>query len=137
MILRQAMLLIFVVVIITSCKSENQQYENPVEVAPATHYEYMVGLGYGFLGKAVQITIDGREVISVVGTNEIEQHAQLQGTKMLASGSSPKKEIMVGVLIDGKRTYEETIDLSYGMYVHIYQERAGLRVYNTHFLVYE
>ena len=132
-----AMLLVYVLVLITSCKRETQQHEEPVATDPTPQYEYKVGLGYGFLGKEVQVTIDGREVISVVGTDEIEQYAQLQGTKMLASGSSPKKDITVRVSVNGGEPYEQAIDLSAGMFVHVYQERTGLRVFNTRFLVLE
>jgi len=83
----------------------------------------------------VQVTIDGREVISIVGTDDIEQYAQLQGTKMLASGSSPKKDITVRVTVDGGESSEQAIDLSAGMYVHVYLEPTGVRVYNTRTLV--
>jgi hypothetical protein len=117
--------------------SESIGQVEPVEVNPGLQYEYKVGLGYGFLGKAVQVAIDGREVISVVGTDEIEQYAQMQGTKILATGSSSEKKITVQVIIDGGEPFEQVIDLSAGMYVHVYQERTGLRVYNTQFLVLE
>ena len=137
MIFRYATLLVSVLALITSCKSETQRHEEPMATDPMTQYEYKVGLGYGFLGKEVQVIIDGREVISVVGTDEIEQYAQLQGTKVLASGSSPKKDITVRVTIDGGQPYEQAIDLSAGMFVHVYQERTGLRVYNTRVLVLE
>jgi hypothetical protein len=81
--------------------------------------------------------IDDREVISVVGTDEIEHYAQLQGTKMLATGSSPKKDIMVRVTVDGGQPYEQTVDLSAGMFIHVYQERTSLNVYNTQYLILE
>jgi hypothetical protein len=135
--LRNATILVSALVLIASCKVEIQRHEDPVVADPTPQYEYKIGLGYGFLGKAVQVTIDGHEVISVVGTEEIEQYAQLQGTKMLASGASPKKDIMVRVIVDGSQPFEQAIDLSAGMYVHVYQERAGMRVYNTRFLVQE
>ena len=135
--LHYATLLICVLALITSCKGETQQHEEPVAAGPTPQYEYKVGLGYGFLGKSVQVTIDGCEVISVVGTDEIEQYAQLQGTKMLASGSSPKKDITVGITIDGGEPYEQVIDLSAGMFVHVYQERTGLCVFNTRLLLLE
>ncbi|MCK4900419.1 MAG: hypothetical protein KAS38_16680 [Anaerolineales bacterium] len=135
--LRYATLLISVLVLITSCKDETQRHEEPVVADPTPQYEYKVGLGYGFLGKVVQVTIDGREMISIVGTDEIEQYAQLQGTKMLASGSSPKKDITVRVTVDGGQPHEQAIDLSAGMFVHVYLERTELRVYNTRFLVQE
>lgn len=94
-------------------------------------------MGYGFLGKAVQVTIDDHEVISIVGTDELEQYAQLKGTKMLASGSSPNKVITVRVTVDGDETYEQTIDLRAGTFVHVYQEQTDLRIFNTRFLVLE
>jgi hypothetical protein len=56
---------------------------------------------------------------------------------VLASGSSPKKDITVQVNINGSESYEQDIDLSAGMFVHIYQEPTGLRVFNTRFLLLE
>ncbi|MCJ7660097.1 MAG: hypothetical protein MUO67_13205 [Anaerolineales bacterium] len=135
--IRSAILLICVLILITSCMSATQRHKEPAAADPTPLYEYRVGLGYGFLGKMVQVTIDGREVISVVSTDEIEQYAQLLGTKVLASGSSPKKDITVLVTIDGGEPFEQTIDLSTGMFVHVYLEQTGLRVYNTPFLVQE
>lgn len=137
MIYRYAIPVISILVLITSCRGETQWLEEPVATDAASQYEYRVGLGYGFLGKAVQVTIDGQEVISIVGTDEIEQHAQLLGTKMLMSGSSPKKDLMVRVTVDNGQPYEQAIDLSTGMFIHIYNEQNRLRVYNTRFLVQE
>jgi len=134
--LRIATLLIYLLVLFTSCKGETQWHEEPVVADPTPQHEYKVGLGYGFLGKLVQVTVNGHEVISIVGTDEIEQYAQLQGTKVLASGSSPKKEIIVRVTVDDN-PYEQAIDLSAGMFVHIYQEQTRLRVFNTRFLLLE
>jgi hypothetical protein len=135
--LRYAILPILLLVLFTSCNSNTLLQEDPLVVESKQKYEYVVGLGYGFLGKAVQVTINSRKVIFMVGTNEIEQYAQMQGTKMLASGSTSEKEIIVQVIVDGGEPYEQVIDLSTGMYVHIYLERTGLRVYNTQFLVLE
>jgi hypothetical protein len=126
MILRNVTLLISILSLITSCNSEVQQYEEPESVDPASQFEYKVGLGYGFLGQTVQVTIDDHEVISIVGTEEIEQHAQLLGTKILVSGTSPKKDILMRVIVDSGQPYEQTIDLSTGMYIHIYFEQTGL-----------
>jgi hypothetical protein len=137
MILRYKTLLISIIVLITSCKGEIQWHDEPVIADPIPQYEYKIGLGYGFLDKVVQVTINDREVISVVGTDEIEQYAQLRGTKMLASGSSPKKDITIRVTVNGSQPYEQVIDLSVGMFVHIYQEQTGLCIYNTRFLVQE
>ena len=135
--IRNAILLISVLFLISSCKSETQQHKETVTVDPVSFYDYRLGLGYGFPGKEVQVTIDSEEVISVVGTEEIEEYAQLLGTKVLASGTSPKKDITVRVTVDGGQPHEQAIDLSAGMYVHVYMEATGLRVYNTHFLVQE
>jgi hypothetical protein len=137
MILRYTSLLIAALVLITSCKSKDQQLDDPIAINPTSQYEYKVGLGYGFLGKVVRVVIDGEEVISVVGTDEIEQYAQLLGTKVLMSGSSPKKDITVRVIVDDGQPYEQAIDLSAGMFIHIYYEPMGLRVFNTPFLVLE
>jgi hypothetical protein len=130
-------LLISVLFLITSCTGGNQQHEEPVATDPTAQYEYQVGLGYGFLGKAVQVTVDDREVISIIGTEEIENHAQLLGTKMFMSGFSPNKDIIVRVTIDGDQIHEQAIDLSAGMYIHIYFEQTGLLIFNTHYLVQE
>lgn len=137
MILRYATLLVLMLILATSCMGETQSHEEPMVTDPSPQYEYKVGLGYGFLGKSVQVMIDDREVISVIGTDEIEGFAQLQGTKMLATGSSPNKEILVRVIIDGGQPYEQAIDLSAGMFVHIYQEQTGMHVYNTNNLILE
>jgi hypothetical protein len=135
--LRYTKLLILVVVLITACKGKTQQHDEPMATDPIPKYEYRIGLGYGFLGKVVQVAINGHEVLSVYGTDEIEQYAQLRGTKMVASGSSPKKNITIRVVIDGGQPHEQAIDLSVGMYVHIYQEQTGLDIYNTRFHVQE
>jgi len=137
MILRYATLLILVLILITSCLGETQPHEEPMATDSSSQYEYEVGLGYGFLGKLVQVMIDDREVISVIGTDEIEHYAQLQGTKMLVSGSSPKKDIMVRVIVDGGQPYEQAIDLSAGMFIHVYQEQTGMHIYNTLNLILE
>ena len=137
MILRYATLLILMLVLTTSCMGETQSHEEPRVTDPSPQYEYKVGLGYGFLGKSVQVMIDDREVISVIGTDEIEGFSQLQGTKMLAVGSSPKKDIMVQVIVDGGQPYEQAIDLSVGTFIHIYQEQTGMHIYNTLNLILE
>jgi len=41
--------------------------------------------------KEVKVIIDGVIAISLIGTEDIEQYAQLESTKMLASGASPQK----------------------------------------------
>jgi hypothetical protein len=107
---------------------------NPIQ---SLQYEYQLGLGYGFLDKVVQVWVDDSVVLTILGTDEIEQYAQLLGTMMLVNGSSPERVIMVQVTVDGSQSYEQTIDLSTGAYIHIYEEQTGLHIYNTKFLVEE
>jgi len=128
---------LLILLLIASCTGATQGTEEPTATALGSNYEYQVGLGYGFLGKAVRVEIDGREVLSIIGTDEIEGYAQRLGTKMLASGSSPDKDITVRVTVDGAQPYEQTIDLSTGIFIHIYFERTGLHIFNTSFLVEE
>jgi len=132
-----AILLFFALVLISSCLSEDPSLVEPLATDHISQYEYNVGLGYGFLGKAVHVTINDHEVLSIVGTDEIEQFAQLQGTMMLESGSSPEKDITIRVIIDDTLSYEQAIDLSTGGFIHIYNERNGLRIFNTRFNVLE
>jgi hypothetical protein len=135
--MRYAAFFISALILITSCKGETQQQNEPIATDPSAQFEYKVGLGYGFLGKEVRVKINGREVISVVGTDDIEQYAQLQGTTILASGSSPKRDIIVQVIVDNGQPYEQTIDLSAGIYIHVYLELSGLHIFNTPFLILE
>lgn len=137
MVLRYTTLLILVIVLITSCNGEPLRHDETMVTDPTPLYEYRIGLGYGFLGKEVRVVIDGSEVLSEYGTNEIEQYAQLRGTYMITSGWSANKDITLQVTIDGGKAYEQTIDLSASMFIHIYQEQEGLNIYNTRFHVEE
>ena len=60
-----------------------------------------LGLGYGFLGRQVQVFVDGQEILSITGSDEIEEYAQLLGTKMLAGSSMDAQEVTVRVVVDG------------------------------------
>jgi hypothetical protein len=137
MITRFVTVLLTVLVLTSSCMFAPQQIEDPAGAISTSAFAYRVGLGYGFLDKAVQVTIDGHEVLSLIGTEEIEQHAQLLGTKMLGYGTSPRADVTVRVIVDGGQPYEQVIDLSTGAFIHIYNEGTGLSVYNTSFLVQE
>ena len=128
---------LFLFAFIISCQGREQLTKKPLETNQSSHYEYQLGLGYGFLDKMVEVTINDQEVLSLIGTDEIEDYAQLLGTMMLRSGSSPEKDIIVKAIVDGGQPYEQVIDLSTGMFVHIYLEGTGLNIYNTSFLVLE
>ena len=84
-------LLLNIISINTSCLRQSQHLNEPAETESPAAFDYQIGLGHGFQGKEVRVIIDGVEVISMIGTEEIEQYAQLKGTKMLESGSSHKK----------------------------------------------
>jgi hypothetical protein len=137
MVLRRISLLILVATLTTSCKGVSPWHDEPVPIHPIAKYEYEIGLGYGFLGKGIKVTVDDHEVLSIYGTDEIEQHGQLLGTKMLASGVSSKKDVIIRVIVDSSQQYEQWIDLSSGKFVHIYQEPTGINIYNTSLLVLE
>jgi hypothetical protein len=109
----------------------------PGESETYSQFDYQIGLGYGFLGKEVRVIVDDVEVLDMVGTDEIEAYAQLLGTKMLAAGSSTKEEITVEVFVDEVEYHQGVIDLSEGLYIHIYLEKSGLKVYNTPYLILE
>jgi hypothetical protein len=131
------LLLILMIALTTSCTGVSPRQDEPLATNPTPHYEYEIGLGYGFLGKEVQVTVDGQVVLTVYGTDEIEQHAQLLGTMMLAAAVSPKQDIIVRVIVNGSPPHEQSLDLSAGRYVHIYQEPTGMKIFNTRFLVQE
>jgi hypothetical protein len=137
MIARFTTVLLPSLLLIASCTGGTPQLEDPLSSGSDPGYEYQIGLGYGFQGKSIQVTVDDREVISIVGTEELEQYAQLLGTRMLASGSSPTRDISIGVSIAGAPTHVQAIDLSQGAFIHIYLEEAGLRVFNTRALELE
>ena len=136
MTFRNSTLLLSALVLITSCTVETQSQEK-IPTDPSPTYEYQIGLGYGFLNTMVQVSIEDQEVLSMYGTQELEQYAQLLGTKMLASGTSPKKDITVRVIMDGGQPYRQSIDLSTGMYTDIYLEQTGLSIFHTQFLIEE
>jgi hypothetical protein len=100
-------------------------------------YEYELGLGYGFLDKQVQVSVDGVPVLFLVGNEEMESFAQLQGTNMLYIGRSQRNEVVVSVSVDGNPPLDQTINLTEGQYIHIYLEAEKLSVYNTSKLIFE
>ena len=128
---------LFLFAFIISCQGREELKNTPTETDPSSHYEYQLGLGYGFLDKKVLVRIDGEEVLSLVGTEEIETFAQMQGTYMLVSASSPNQQITVRVAVNGDQTHEQILDLSAGTYLHIYLDDSGLNVYNTAELILE
>ena len=134
---RQSALLLLLFFLVSSCISDSQQPEEPTSTELVGQYQYEIGLGYGFLGKQVQVSVDGREIFSIVGTEEIEQYAQLLGTKILDGGSSDSQFVTVQVVVDGGLPYEQVIDLGSGGIIHIYLQETGLEVFNTSVLVLE
>jgi len=120
-----------------SCKSGALDITETMTIDPASTYGYEIGLGYGFLGKEVHVRVNGEEVLSVVGTEDIEEFAQLLGTKMLVSGTSPKEEVQITVTVDDRKPFQQAIDLSTGGFIHIYYDETGLRIFNTRVLELE
>jgi hypothetical protein len=101
------------------------------------NYEYELGLGYGFLGKQVQVSVDGVPVLFLVGNEEMETFAQMQGTNILYSGKSRREEVTVSVSVDGDPPLDQIINLGEGKYIHIYLDKEVLSIYNTSVLIYE
>ena len=126
--------LLLLLLLLTACGSQPVQ---PLQTEPAGQYQYRVGLGYGFLGRHVQVSVDGVEVLSVVGTEEIEEFAQLLGTKILGGGATDAQIVTVRVVVDGGAPFEQVIDLDEGGIIHIYNQEDGLQVFNTSVLVLE
>jgi hypothetical protein len=122
---------------LSACGSKPLNSAPPVEIEPVDQYQYQIGLGYGFLDKQVQVSVDGEEILSIVGTEEIEEFAQLLGTKMLGGGSSDNTVITVQVVVEGGPPFEQVIDLSEGGFIHIYNPETGMEVFNTAELVLE
>jgi hypothetical protein len=120
---------IVVLLLVSSCQT--------APVVFTANYVYELGLGYGFLGKQVQVSVDGVPVLFLVGNEEMETFAQLQGTKMLYKGSTNREEITISVSVDGGFPVDKIIDLGKGRYIHIYQDPEGLWIYNTSELVFE
>ena len=101
------------------------------------NYEYELGLGYGFLGKQVQVSVDGIPVLFLVGNEEMETFAQMQGTTMLYYGKSKREEVTVSVSVDGDPPLDQIVNLGEGKYIHIYLDKEELSIYNTSVLIYE
>jgi len=120
-----------------ACSANPETHQAPGATEAAGKYQYQVGLGYGFLGRQVEVFVDGREVLSITGTGEIEEYAQLLGTKMLAVSSTEAQEVTVRVVVDNGVPFEQMIDLSAGRYIHIYNQESGLQVFNTEVLILE
>jgi len=123
--------------LLTACGSQPVRPAQPVRTEMVGDYQYQVGLGYGFLGKHVQVSVDGVEVLSIVGTEEIEDFAQLLGTKILGGGSTDHQRVTIQVVVDGGLPHEQEIDLGEGGYIHIYNQETGLEAFNTNELVLE
>ena len=106
-------------------------------VTQAEETECQIGLGYGFLGKKVDVVLNDQRVLSVTGTREIEDHVQLLGTKILTTCMVSRATADVRVVVDNKPSAEQLLDLGKGQYIHIYNEKSGVRIFNTPFLIEE
>ncbi|MBN2044012.1 MAG: hypothetical protein JW757_03245 [Anaerolineales bacterium] len=133
----QSILLLILLVLLVGCSLEPHLPADPGSSEPVGQYQYQVGLGYGFLGNKVQVSVDGEEILSIIGTEEIEEYAQLLGTKMLAGGSAEHPVVTVRVVVDGGSPVEEMIDLGQGGFIHIYFGETGVQIFNTSELVLE
>ena len=120
-----------------ACSAEPGTLQAPAATDAAGKYQYQVGLGYGFLGRQVQVFLDGQEILSITGSDEIEEYAQLLGTKMLAGSSTDAQVVTVRVVVDGGPPFEQIIDLGTGRYIHVYNQESGLQVFNTEVLILE
>ena len=127
--IRVIILALVVLFLASSCQT--------IEGISSTGYEYELGLGYGFLNKQVQVSVDGVPVLFLVGNEEMETFAQLQGTNMVYFGKSKREQVTVSVSIDGDPPLDQIINLGEGKYIHIYLDDTGLSIYNTSVLIYE
>jgi hypothetical protein len=126
---RISVALVIILTLVSSCQT--------VEGISASKYEYELGIGYGFLGKQVQVSVDGVPVLFIVGSEEMETFAQMQGTNMLYKGRSNREEVTVSVSVNGDLVVDQIINLKDGPYIHIYLDDAVLSIYNTTELVFE
>lgn len=134
---RISCLVILPLFFLTACGGAGTPPLEATPTIPEGLYRYQVGLGYGFLGKHVQVSVDEVEVLSIVGTKEIEDFAQLLGTKILGGGSTDNQMITVRVVVDGGEPLEQVIDLEEGGIIHVYYQADGLQVFNTSILILE
>ena len=129
---------LFVILFMTAaCSAELGTIQAPAATDAPGKYQYQVGLGYGFLGRQIQVFVDGQEILSITGSDEIEEHAQLLGTKILAGGLTDAQEVTVRVVVNGGPPFEQIIDLGAGRYIHVYNQETGLQVFNTEVLILE
>jgi len=100
--------------------------------------EVALGLGYGFLDKQVDVYINGDLILSMVGTQEIEDHAQLLGTKIVKVVKVEGNTADVQVILDGVKSKSFSLNLADGRIIEIYNHPLnGLFVSNTPVLILE
>jgi hypothetical protein len=125
--------LLIAILVLGGCEPPTQGgivQELPSEVA--------VGLGYGFLDKEVEIFINGSVVLSMVGTQEIEDHAQLLGPKIVASVKINGNLADVQVSVDGIMSENYLLKLEEGRIIEINNHPIyGLEVRNIKVLIQE
>ncbi len=100
--------------------------------------EVALGLGYGFLEKQIDVYINGDLIISMIGTQEIEVHAQRLGTKIVKVVNVEGNIANVQVIIDGVKSATFTLNLETGRIIEIYNHPInGLSISNTKTLILE
>jgi len=100
--------------------------------------EVAVGLGYGFLEKHIDVYINGDLIFSMVGTQEIEDHAQLLGTKIVKVVNVEGNIANVQIIIEGIKSATFTLNLENGRIIEIYNHPInGLSISNTKTLILE
>ena len=131
--MKKILIILITMVTLAGCRSQPEPallQEKPGEVA--------IGLGYGFLDKQIDVYINGDLVISLIGTQEIEDHAQRLGTKIVKVVNIEGNIANVQVIIEGVKSDMQTLNLETGRIIEIYNHPIdGLSISNTEFLILE
>ena len=131
--MKKLIFLFVAISVLGGCKVQSQEglvQESPSEVA--------IGLGYGFIDKAVEIYINDSLILSMVGTQEIEDHAQLLGPKIVRTVIVEGNIIDVQVGVDGILSEIYTFSLENGLIIEINNHPVhGLSVRNTKNIIQE
>jgi len=131
--MKKIIYLFIIISVLAGCKPPTQEVtiqEQPNKVA--------LGLGYGFLDKELEIYINGSSVLSTVGTQKLEDQAQLLGPKIVASVQVDGNYADVQVRVDEMMSEIYHLNLEQGRIIVINNHpRDGLEVSNTKVLIQE